>query len=151
MCTPWHLDAVSGSHPPHPLWADTVEKVENDATAKISLRSVWGELTALCLGKGKEVKSAGYRATATLPSSLEERKPDNLHCEWEGVVEQPYQDRENEMQDPVCEECDTNQRNDNHIVEATAGSGLCRPMPDQDNRSWCNHSGLKNGDRAGAN
>src|SRR6266478_2014722 len=25
--TPWHLDAVSGSHPPHLLWVDSVEKV----------------------------------------------------------------------------------------------------------------------------
>jgi len=25
--TPWHLDAVSGSHPPHLLMADSVEEV----------------------------------------------------------------------------------------------------------------------------
>jgi len=35
--TPWHLDAVSGSHPPHLLWVDSVEKVfmRHDATAQL--------------------------------------------------------------------------------------------------------------------
>jgi hypothetical protein len=36
--------ASSGGYLGSLLLADTVEKVENDATAKISLRSVWSEL-----------------------------------------------------------------------------------------------------------
>src|SRR6185437_4373161 len=53
-------------------------------------------------------------------AKLKERKPDNLYCQREGVVEQPHQDQKNETQYLVYGERDKNKRNDDRIVKRTA-------------------------------
>src|SRR4029450_1330593 len=40
--TPWHLDAVSGSHPPHLLWVDCVEEVRELAIWHRTMRPARG-------------------------------------------------------------------------------------------------------------
>src|SRR6266403_5123155 len=90
-------------------------------------------LSTFRLGKGKEAQRAVYDSNDDLAKNLgrEERKPDNLHCQRESVVEQPHQDRKNETQDFVCGERDKNNWDDYHIVEGTAEAaflGPCRVM-----------------------
>src|SRR4029077_3480327 len=84
-------------------------------------------LSTFRLGKGKEPQRAACGRNDDVAKNLgrEERKPDNLHCERKGVVEQPHQDRKNETQDFVGGERDKNKWNDDHIVGGTAEAGPC--------------------------
>ncbi len=103
------------------------------AQAASALPARYTPLSTFRLGKGKEAQRAVYDSNDDIAKNLgrEERKPDNLHCQREGVVEQPHQDRKNETQDFVCGERDKNKWDDNHIVEGTAEAaflGPCRVM-----------------------
>ena len=60
-------------------------------------------------------------------AKLKERKPDNLYCQREGVVEQPHQDQKNETQYLVYGERDKNKRNDDRIVKRTAEAARLGP------------------------
>src|SRR5204863_911039 len=77
-------------------------------------------LSTLHLRKGKEAESATCQSNddITKKPGRKQREPDNLHCEREGEIEQPDQDRKDELQDSVYDECDSDKRNDNHVVEA---------------------------------
>ena len=85
------------------------------------------------LGKGNKTQRAAYDSNDDIAKNpgREERKPDDLHCQRESIVEQPHQDRKNETQDFVGGERDNNEGDDNHIVEAAAKAaflGPCRIM-----------------------
>ena len=85
------------------------------------------------LGKGNKTQRAAYGSNDDIAKNpgREERKPDDLHCQREGVVEQPHQARKDETQDFVGGERDNNEWDNNHIVEATAEAaflGPCRIM-----------------------
>src|SRR6516165_4350301 len=81
------------------------------------------------LGKGKEAQRSVDENNDDIAKKLgrEERKPNNLHCQRKGVVEQPYQDRNDETQELVCGKRDRNKWDDNHIVERTAEAALFSP------------------------
>jgi hypothetical protein len=81
-------------------------------------------------GHGKETQSTAYDSNDDIAKNpgCEERKPDNLHYQREGVVEQPHQHPKNETQDFADGERDKNERDDDHVVKATteaAFDGLC--------------------------
>ena len=71
---------------------------------------------------GNEAQPAAYASNDDIAQNpgREERKPDNLHCQREGVVEQPHQRPKNETQDFTDGERDKNERDDDHVVKATA-------------------------------
>ena len=81
------------------------------------------------LGKGEKAQSAVCDSNNDIAQNpdREERKPDNLHCQREGVVEQTHQDRKNETQDPVYGKRNKNNRNDYHIVKGAAESAFLGP------------------------
>ena len=86
-------------------------------------------LSTFRLGKGQEAQRAGDDSNddiAENPDS-EEWKPDNLHRQWKGVVEQPHQDRKNETQDFVRGERDRNKWDDHHIVEGSSEAAVLGP------------------------
>jgi hypothetical protein len=90
-------------------------------------------LSTFRLGKGKEAQRAVSDRNDDIAKKFgrEERKPDNLHCQREGAVEQPHQDRKNETKYFVCGERDKNKWDDNHVVEGTTEAafvGPCRVM-----------------------
>ena len=103
-------------------------------------------LSTFHLGKGEEAQRAVYDSNDDIAKNpgREERKPDDLHCQRKGVVEQPHQDRKNETQEFLCGEHDKNKRDDYHIVEGTAEAAP-RSMPGYDSRSRYDGSGLKTG------
>jgi hypothetical protein len=93
----------------------------------------YAPLSTFRLGKGKEAQRAVYENNDDIAKNpgREERKPDDLHCQREGVVEQPHQDRKDETQDFVGGERDNNEWDDHHIVERTVEAaflGPCRVM-----------------------
>src|SRR5258708_28958966 len=81
------------------------------------------------LGKGNKTQRAAYGSNDDIAKNLgrEERKPDDLHCQRESVVEQPHQDRKDETEDFVRGERDNNEWNENHIGEATAEAAFLGP------------------------
>src|SRR5215475_2724313 len=81
------------------------------------------------LGNGNKTKRAAHGGNDEIAKNpgREERKPDDLHCQREGVVEQPHQDRKDEMQDFVGGERDHNEWDDDHIVEGSAEAVFPRP------------------------
>ena len=73
-----------------------------------------------------------------------------MHCQWEGVVEQPHQNGKNETEDFVGAERDKDKWDDNHIIKGTAEAaflGPCRVMKIGHGAM----TGLTTGDRAGSN
>jgi hypothetical protein len=66
----------------------------------------YAPLTAFRLGNGKEAQRAAYDANTSIAKNLgcEERKPNNLHCQREGVVEQTHQHSNNETENFVGSE-----------------------------------------------
>src|ERR1700751_1295122 len=91
------------------------------------------QLSTFRLGKGKERQRAACDSNNDIAKNLgrEERKPDNLHCQREGVVEQPHQESKNETQELARGERDKNKWDDNHIVGRDAEAaflGPCRVM-----------------------
>src|SRR5215831_5962686 len=93
----------------------------------------YAKVSATSLGKGNKTQRAAHDSNYDIAENpgRQERKKDDLHCQREGVVEKPHQDRKDESQDLVGGERDNNERDDNHIVEGTAEAafpGPCRIM-----------------------
>ena len=59
--------------------------------------------------------------------SRKERKPNKLHCQREGAVEQSHQDQKNETQDFAGGQRHKNKWHDNHVVEASAEAAILGP------------------------
>jgi len=85
--------------------------------------------STFCLGKRKDPQRTVYDGNEAIAknTSRKERKPDKLHCQREGVVEQPHQDQKNETQEFAGGQRHKNKWHDNHIVEAGAEAAILGP------------------------